>query len=395
MGLSALIRLLRLISGRQLCTAARAIACAVILLGLSGVTVPQTAAGVTFEFDYRFDSDGFFDVPQRRTAMETAGRLLTRYTDSLSAVIPEGDNHWLTFFSPPGGGAPQILQDIPVPQNVLLVFPAGRDLPSRLAQSIDLAAVGQGEPDWIETVETRGQSGVREEPASDFGPLGGQISFNQNLDEVDWFFGEEIDGIGPSQQDFVTVAMHELMHLMGVGVSESFADQVVGGRFIGPRAVAVGSPTNPDLEVDEVAAHLRRGTESTWNGQQFEALSAPAIFPGRRTYPTRLDRAVLRDIGWQEATAGDATLDQRFDTADLLQVFQRGRYESGLIAGWLDGDWNDNGLFESGDLIEALQTGTYEQSNFLPAVRVVPEPTSCTGLVISLLLLGVGRRRRR
>jgi hypothetical protein len=55
---------------------------------------------------------------------------------------------------------------------------------------------------------------------------------------------------------------------------------------------------------------------------------------------------------------GDANLDRRFDSSDLVSVFQAGKYENGL-AGWAEGDWNGDGLFDSTDLVLALQDGGY------------------------------------
>jgi hypothetical protein len=163
-------------------------------------------------------------------------------------------------------------------------------------------------------------------------------------------------------------------------------------RFTGPEATRVGSPTNPNLQTDPLEFHFAEGTESTWNGKLQETLSAPGIFPGSRAYPTLLDRATLRDIGWEEALAGDANLDRQFDSSDLLEVFRAGKYETGEFAGWSEGDWNDNALFESGDLIEALQTGTYEQGR--PAGPGVPEPSAMPLAALGVLAIA-GRARRR
>ncbi len=62
-----------------------------------------------------------------------------------------------------------------------------------------------------------------------------------------------------------------------------------------------------------------------------------------------------------ETGPGDANLDGRFDSADLVQVFQRGRYEDTTagVLGWSDGDWNCDGEFNSGDFVVALTVGQY------------------------------------
>ena len=58
---------------------------------------------------------------------------------------------------------------------------------------------------------------------------------------------------------------------------------------------------------------------------------------------------------------GDANLDRRFDSSDLVTVFKAGKYENGLAgsAGWAEGDWNGDGLFNSTDLVLAFQDGGY------------------------------------
>lgn len=330
------------------------------LLAFAAVSNPVDAA-LTFDFDYRYDSFGFFDDPVRREALETAGRLINLYVDDLDAITPEGENGWASFFTPPDGSASIFLSDLPVAADTMQIFVAGRSLPGRLAQAVDTAPTGIGDEEWVSTVMYRGEAGAADSPATDFGPMGGRISFNNDMEEVPWHFDLATDDLEDNEFDFITVAMHEMLHLMGIGVSRSFRGNVSSNQFVGPEAVAVGSPTNPDLQLDDADAHFASGTKSSWNGNLQEALLAPGIFPGKRAFPTRLDRAVLRDIGWEEASPGDANRDREFNSLDFVTAFQGGLYETGNVAGWSDGDWNGNAVFESGDFIEALQTGTYEQ----------------------------------
>ncbi len=62
-----------------------------------------------------------------------------------------------------------------------------------------------------------------------------------------------------------------------------------------------------------------------------------------------------------DTSAGDSNLDGRFDSGDLVSVFQAGKYEDGVPgnAGWAEGDWNGDGDFDSGDLVSAFQAGKY------------------------------------
>ncbi len=59
--------------------------------------------------------------------------------------------------------------------------------------------------------------------------------------------------------------------------------------------------------------------------------------------------------------AGDANLDGIFDSSDLIQVFQAGRFENGQpkSATWQTGDWNTDGKFNTADLVMAFQKGKY------------------------------------
>jgi hypothetical protein len=59
--------------------------------------------------------------------------------------------------------------------------------------------------------------------------------------------------------------------------------------------------------------------------------------------------------------AGDANLDGRFDSADLLLVFQAGEYEDAVEdnSSFAEGDWNQDGDFTSSDLVWAFQTSRY------------------------------------
>ena len=54
---------------------------------------------------------------------------------------------------------------------------------------------------------------------------------------------------------------------------------------------------------------------------------------------------------------GDANGDGSFDEADLIDVFQSGKYETDKLADWDDGDWNGDRYFDSGDLVLAFRSG--------------------------------------
>lgn len=92
---------------------------------------------------------------------------------------------------------------------------------------------------------------------------------------------------------------------------------------------------------------------------------------------------------------GDANLDGQFDTSDFVGVFAKGLYETGMTAGWAEGDWSGDGLFDSRDLIVAFQEPGYQQGP--RTVRSVPEPDTFHWSLVMIsamrIIRGGGRRR--
>ena len=76
----------------------------------------------------------------------------------------------------------------------------------------------------------------------------------------------------------------------------------------------------------------------------------------RRVDGDDLDFFILDLLG---TNYGDANLDGTFDSPDLVQVFQAGKYETGAPADWSSGDWDCDGDFDSGDLVQAFIDGGY------------------------------------
>jgi hypothetical protein len=61
-----------------------------------------------------------------------------------------------------------------------------------------------------------------------------------------------------------------------------------------------------------------------------------------------------------KALAGDANGDGQFNSRDLVQIFQAGKYRGLTGADWTEGDWNADGYFDEQDLIVAFQQNGYE-----------------------------------
>ena len=95
--------------------------------------------------------------------------------------------------------------------------------------------------------------------------------------------------------------------------------------------------------------------------------------------PTSMASSTVRDFVLVFSVAG------KYDGKGL------GRSVGALLgngAGWSEGDWNGDGVFDSGDFVVAFEDGGYEQGPRTD-VAAVPEPAAWTLLVIGLVALVV------
>lgn len=83
---------------------------------------------------------------------------------------------------------------------------------------------------------------------------------------------------------------------------------------------------------------------------------------------------------------GDANLDGEFNSGDFVQVFQEGKYEVDVDAGWAQGDWTGDKRFDSSDFVVAFQDGGFEMGPRV-ALNAVPEPSSVLLSVLGCLIL--------
>ncbi len=104
------------------------------------------------------------------------------------------------------------------------------------------------------------------------------------------------------------------------------------------------------------------------------------------------DQQVLLTL--YRAPAGDASGDGRFNTEDIVQVFQMGEYEDAIDdnSDWTEGDWDGDRDFTTHDMIAAFETGQYETTGDAAMAHPVPEPNGLLLLLVGILAAWVARR---
>ncbi|MCG8592427.1 MAG: PEP-CTERM sorting domain-containing protein [Proteobacteria bacterium] len=257
-----------------------------------GLAAPPASA-LEIVFDTTYDVQGFFDATASG-ALEAAAAAFDPLVDSLRAISPGAGESWSFQVRHPGVGGNFIFEsDREVPADTLVIFVGGRPLVGALGfASQPTVTEIVGDAAFEELVLARGQSGALLPDPLDFGPFGGSITFNSN---VDWHFDPFTDP-GPGQRDFLTTATHEIAHLLGFGNAPSWQRWIDGGVFTGAAASQV---FGDDVPLDGFGAHWAEGVTSTVDGLPQETLMDPSTPIGTRQLMTRLDFAGLTDIGWQ------------------------------------------------------------------------------------------------
>ncbi|WP_442483741.1 hypothetical protein [Aeoliella sp. SH292] len=125
--------------------------------------------------------------------------------------------------------------------------------------------------------------------------------------------------VAAGKNDLYSVALHEILHAIGVGASETWTSYVSGSNWTGPEVIAERGSGSNLVTADHVASGImsRRITD----GAAQEVVMDPTISLGTRKYLTTLDLAFLRDLGYSTQT-----------------------YEFGV-----EGDFNDDGVVNLAD----------------------------------------------
>jgi Ca2+-binding RTX toxin-like protein len=231
------------------------------------------------EFDYRFDTLGFFDDPGRRAILDAAAAEWEAIIQDEFADISAGTSFLVS------NQVTSSFVNVTLDEDIddIVVFVQATDLSGNilaLAGPTGYSARGDVHSSRISS-DYRGQG-----PVTDFEPWAGVMIFDTDRD---WHFG--LDLPGDQQIDALSVAVHELGHVLGIGTSGAFDAMIDGQTFTGPNAVMVnggdGLPLHDDLS--HVANGFADGTVSM----------DPFMSRGERVLLSEYDKALLADIGYE------------------------------------------------------------------------------------------------
>ena len=278
---------------------------AVVLYGLLAGSVQ---AGITIQFDYSLDTNGFF-TSQRMDVLETAADVFEVFLDDLDPITPGTvgniTNTWDAIFTHPTSGASHMITDMSVPADTLIMFAGARNLAgSTLGQGGPGGFSSSGTQAFVDNVRARGELGaLGVDPTlyTDFGPWGGTIAF----DTIDADTGQNrnwnsdpVNGPGNTEDDLLSVAIHELAHALGFGTVDSWINLVdsANNDFDGPASRLANNNTDPGLEPTDLS-HWTTGVLDFATGD--ELAMDPSLLRGERKLFTALDYAGLVDVGWE------------------------------------------------------------------------------------------------
>ena len=262
------------------------------------------AQAIEIRIDYTYDTSNFFDTQEKRDAIEAVaafyGGLLT---DNLLRI----DNSeftsasWNATFTHPATGLQESVANLVVPEDVIIIYVGARELGGSVAGRAGPGGFGaSGFQSWFDRLRGRGQAGAEASDSSlrtDFALWGGSIAFDTPRT---WNFSLTGNETGT---EFITVALHEMGHVLGIGTAATWTNQLSGGTFTGA-AAAQSYGSAPTADTGHFTGALNSelfGSFSASHGTSRPVLMLSSFTDTGSNFDvaTDLDLATLVDIGWQ------------------------------------------------------------------------------------------------
>lgn len=281
---------------------------------LALIALTQQASALTIKIDYTYDTSNFFDTQAKKNAIEAVAKFYgDLIKDNLLRIdatqFPQAS--WTANPLNPTTGSTISITNLVVPEDTIIVYVGARILSgSTLGVGGPGGWGGSGFQPWFDRIQGRGSAGAAAAAAArtDFAPWGGSIAFDA---DSTWNFSLTQNQAG---FEFVSVALHEMGHVLGIGTADSWTNKISGAVFSGvastrsngsaPPVQSGGGHFGGSSLVSDVFGSFGRthGTSrpvlmlasSTDNGSNFDVASD-------------LDLAALIDCGWQISPPLDLT----------------------------------------------------------------------------------------
>jgi hypothetical protein len=313
--------------------------------------VPQTLKGLNIQLDYSYDAANgnfFGSNPTAKAAVDAAALDLgNAITGSLSAVTTDvftGTNgstsatfNWKLTFADPSTGSTVTLNTFSFLANSLTIY-VGMKLLSGSTLGVGGPAGagftlnGSGfSNEWIGAVgaaESASNSAMRRiggpivgtlsdsstfgantaNYSLQYGTMVGKLSFDSDsnndgstdnsTDLANYWHYDRTTPVAPGKNDLYSVALHEILHSIGFGVSDTWSSLHSGTTWTGANVIAL-TGTGANM-VSSDGGHAADGLMSLRlsDGAVQEAVMDPSITVGTRKSLTEVDLAFLRDLGY-------------------------------------------------------------------------------------------------
>jgi hypothetical protein len=307
---------------------------AVLIAAILTGTLPQLPA-VVVVVDYTYDNGGFFSNATARAAIEKAAfdinSALTPGLGAITQTIVSGTSGSTTVsfqysyvIQNPTTGTNQTITNTLLPEDTVRVYvgaraldggtlgiggPAGTSLgmgfdgyESEFIAAMDAAEAnanamyGRGGGPVIGSINSSATVGSTSASFSlQLGNTVGSLAFDN---DSPWHLDADTPVAG-DKFDLYSVGLHEMLHVLGIGTSLSWSNNVSGNDWLG---LSVRDLVGSGLDNNLVGVdHITEGTMSTTvvGGTPQEVAMDPNIAAGQRKHLTTLDVAFLQDIGWQ------------------------------------------------------------------------------------------------
>jgi len=298
-------------------------------IGIYTATTPLFAINVSV--DYTYDTSDFFGAgnpdgamagAMARNSLEAAAGYYSEIlTDTFSSIHTPATFYsgtfagvftwqWQLDFPNPYTGVTTTLYDQTIAEDEYRIYVGARSLsgstlgeggpggwgwsgiPSGGGYTLEeINEINSITDEFADAVAFRGE-------ASGFANWGGALTFDSD-GSTNWHYDHTtLPAAGES--DFLSVAIHDIGHSLGLGASNTWDGLSSGTSFLGSIAVAeYGGPVPLDCD-GSCTGHWKEGTASVIHGTSTpqEAAMNPVVMLGKRSHLTDLDAAALADIGW-------------------------------------------------------------------------------------------------